>query len=145
MTILNKILSLFNLRRICKAINQMMTASQQVPPEFQAPFAEVESGLCGIRGLIIKILREHRATWRGDIQPPANRAAAIKAAMFMEEIVVCSRQLFTGKTIRYPKQSVKNCLVAMEKKNEVGKIQLSTDEDPDRDSCRPRFKWYLVK
>lgn len=120
-----------------------MTATQKVPPEFHAPFAEVESGLHGIKGLIIKILRTHGATWQGDTQLPADRAAVIKAAMFSEEIVFQSKRLFTGGTIRYPKQSIHNCLVEMAKHNEVGKIELRNEEDSKRDCKRPRLKWYL--
>jgi hypothetical protein len=129
-----------NLQRTCKQLNQSMTATQKIPPQLQAHFPEG-----GLRGLIIKILRTHGAAWTGDTQLPSDRAAAIKAAMFVEEIVSKCKEIFTAGTIRYPKQSVKNCLGEMAKDSEVGKIGLSNGEDSNRECDRPRSKWYLVK
>jgi hypothetical protein len=133
----NKNPNRLKLRRTCKKLNQIMTATEEVPPELLTHYPEG-----GLRGLIERILRTHGATWLGDIQLPADRAAAIEAAIYTTDIHDQVRKRFTAQTTRYPQQSIKNCLVEMRKAGEVGKIKLSTEEDSPRDCPRPRCKWY---
>jgi hypothetical protein len=130
-----------NLHRTLKNVNQIMTATQKIPPQFQAPYPEG-----GLRGLIEPILRTHGATWLGDIQLPADRAAAIEAAMYTEDILERARERFTAGSTRYPPHSLKACLgITMLNNGEVGRIQLSPSEDGQRRSARPRCKWYWAR
>jgi hypothetical protein len=131
----------FNLRRTLKNVNQLMTATQKIPPQFQAPYPEG-----GLRGLIFKILRTHGAAWRGEIELPADRAAAIEAAMYTEDILERARERFTAGSTRYPPHSIKACLgITMLESGDVGRIQLSPGEDGQRRSARPRCKWYWAR
>jgi hypothetical protein len=132
--------------RTCKELNRVLT--QTVDPRYQTHFFDVENGAFGRRGLIRKILKEHGAVWKGGIQSPTDRASAIDASMFTEDILTEVQRRFTAGTTRYPPPSIKACLGReMLKRNEVGRIQLSGGEDVNRrkDRPRPRCKWYLVE
>jgi hypothetical protein len=95
--------------------------------------------------LIARILRSNGAIWREGIDTPTKRAAAIAASMYTEDIIAQVRRRFTAGSTRYPPSSLKECLGgAMIRTGEVGKIQLSGEEDSKRSkSCsRRRCKWY---
>ena len=131
----------------CRKVNRNLTETQQVSPLFQTHFVDVASGAFGRRGLVRLILKSNGAIWREGISSPSDRAAAIAASMYTEDIIAQARRRFTAGSTRYPPHSLKACLRReMIRTGEVGKIQLSGDEDSKRpkDCSRPRCKWYLA-
>lgn len=126
-----------------KTLNRKLTATQQVSPSAQGTYVNLVTGGVGMRGLIRDILKAKGSVWLGGIQLPQDRADAISAAMYTEDILDQARIRFTGGTTRYPPHSLKACLgITMLERGEVGRIQLSPSEDGQRRSARPRCKWY---
>lgn len=133
--------------RTCRKVNRNLTETQQVSPLFQTHFVDVASDAFGMRGLIRLILKTNGAIWREGINTPSDRAAAIAASMYTEDITAQARIRFTAGSTRYPRSSLMACLgQEMLKRGEVGRIQLSGEEDSKRPKAcsRPRCKWYLA-
>lgn len=131
--------------RTCKQINRNFTETQQVSPSVQTHYVNVATGAAGMRGLICDILKDNGSIWRGGVSSPADRAAAIAASMYTEDIIDQARIRFTAGTTRYPPHSIKACLgITMLGSGEVGRIQLSRAEDSSRRCTRPRCKWFLT-
>jgi hypothetical protein len=131
--------------RRSRELNIDLTENQSVHPFYQAHYVNLETGEFGIPGLIKTILEQQDAVFPQGIENTKDRAKAIAEIPFTEEIIAGAQNIFTGGTCRYPPQSIKTYLGNyMLKNKEVGKIQLTAEEDKDRDCCRPRCKWYLV-
>jgi hypothetical protein len=128
--------------RTCKEVNQDFSASGQVPPLFQTHYYNKRTGSKGVRGLIKDVLKDNGSVWLGGIDSPQDRTDAIATGMYTDDIHDQAKVWFTERTTRYPRQSIKNYLVEMRKKGEIGKIKLSPSEDAQRISDRPRCKWY---
>lgn len=128
--------------KTCKEVNQDFSASGKVPPLFQTHYYNKRTGSKGVRGLIKDILKDNGSVWLGGIDSPQDRTDAIAAAMYTDGIHDQAKAWFTERTTRYPRQTIKNYLVEMRKRGEIGRIKLSPSEDSPRHSTRPRFKWY---
>jgi hypothetical protein len=129
----------------CRSLNKKLTATQQVPPSSLTTYVNLATGGVGMKGLIRDILKGNGSVWLSVISSPAERTDAIAASMYTEDIHDQVRIRFTAQTTRYPAQSVSNCLVEMRKDRDIGKIELTTEEDPFRRCKRPRCKWYWAR
>lgn len=117
---------------VVKKLNQLMTEMGGIPAKYLGHYPG------GVEKLIKDILRQQRAGWQG------SRADIIKSAMYSEEIVSHTKYGFAGWTTRYGQQTVRNSLRDMVVKNQLGQIILTRDEDVDRESTKPRAKYYLL-
>ncbi len=129
----------------CKNLNREFTATQQVPPFSLTTYVNLATGGVGMRGLIRDILKGNGSVWLVGASSPQDRADAIAASMYTEDIIDQARSRFTAGTTRYPPHSLKACLgITMLERGEVGRIQLSPGEDSSRRCTRPRCKWFLT-
>ena len=133
----------------CKAINNTLTIAG-VRPHFQAHYAKLgkskESSVIGIMELVRDILRMANAELPRGIEKTEIRPVAIGVSLFTTEVIDMVGVRFANGTTRYRPQSVRNCLSTYGTQDgTIGKIDLTPDEDIDRESNIPRSKWYLVK
>lgn len=145
-------------------INNFLSASEQVGPEFHTHYTNMESGENGIANLIVKIFMDNGSVFPFDIANGEFRKLAIAGSMFASEIFATTQAEFSAGSKRYPYETIAAYLsVFMSPDNKhklkglplVGKINLTSSEDFDRPivlgkdgikrKIKPRRKWFLIQ
>jgi hypothetical protein len=105
-------------------------------------YVDTSTGTYGIESLIASILRDNNAVFPLGIEGTEFRKVAIATAMFATEVIEAVRNTFG--VDRYPDATIRSYLSHFMAER-IGKIALTTTEDCDRKSCKPRTKFYLVE
>lgn len=109
---------------------------------FRGSRVNLETGRNGIRWLIAEILADAQAVFPkfdGNF-----RNIYLSYGLTTEQIIE-RVQAINGKD-KYPPHTIAQYLSRyMVKDQQVARIQMTTNEDSDRDCLKPRCKWYLLR
>ena len=105
-------------------------------------YANAEIDSYGVAGIVREVLTEKPAILPRNV-PDDMRAHAIQVAMFSHEIIALAKPKFAIAGLRYKAQAVKNVLSTYGT-HEIGKIELTKEEDTTRGDGKPRKKYYLI-
>lgn len=114
-------------------------AGAGVAIQLRAGWVDTETGIHGLRGLVLRILSE--AGCRFLPFTGANREGYVFHAMRTDEIVARIRSV--NGWDKYPAKAIVDRLLVFQKEGWLGGIQLTSVEDCERDCKRPRKVWFL--
>ena len=136
----------------CMAVNNTL-ATMNIQPTtakgsmafYAAHYANAEIDSYGVPGIVREVLTEAEAIFpRNADKNPEWRAAVVEHSLFTDQVIELAKPKFAKAKLRYKPQSVRNQLSTYGT-DEIGKVDLTMDEDIGRGDGKPRKKYYLIK
>jgi hypothetical protein len=123
-------------------LNQLFDQGE-IPFAFRTHYVDSENGIYGIGEMIKVILDTLGAKMPLGAENTPLRAIAIGNAVYADQVEDMVRATFCAATERYTPGTIRQYLASKKKMPNMGRIQLTNDEDCERPSPRPRVKYYL--